>query len=155
MRDSQKPAIPQTYSEWMTTLDALESREHDSEILDVIRQGKLTWQSGAAERFFKRFSGAVNGRMDMASDKFQREMQNAGGHEGRIVCALLSLRREMSFLTQVVKAAAIPKETSEKYCALVRGQADNIQNSLEDSAKRDRTGKLGSIIRNNRVNMID
>lgn len=31
-------------------------------------------------------------------------------------------------------------------------QADNMQKSLEDSAKNDRSGRMSSIVRNHRVN---
>ena len=35
---------------------------------------------------------------------------------------------------------------------MILEQANNIQNSLENSASKDRSGKLSSIIRNNKVN---
>lgn len=154
-RHVKETSPPQTYSEWTAALEVLKSRESDGEILEVMKHGKLEWQSGVADRFFKRFSDVVNARIDFASLRFQREMNHAGGNEGRIVGALLSLRREMSFLTQVVKITAIPEETREQYCGLLREQADKMQQSLEDSAKQDRTGKLASIVRNNKVNVFD
>ena len=46
----------------------------------------------------------------------------------------------------------IPDDERKHYLALVIEQADNMQKSLEDSAKNDRSGRMSSIVRNHRVN---
>lgn len=145
--------IPCAYSEWVTALEILKAKSDDAAILEVLRQGKMNWQSGVAERFFRRLSDVVNYRINNAVDRFQKEMNRAAGQEGPIVFALLSLRKELQFLIQVTNIPAVPSETKEQYCTLMREQANNMQKSLEDSAKRDRSGKLGSIVRNHKINI--
>ena len=113
-----------------------------------MQQGSLEWQSGVADRFSKRLVDAVNARMNTASDKFQRDMSNARGAEGAIVQALLSLRKEMALLAQAVDIPSLPEEYRRQYVQLVLDQANHMQDSLEDSAKKDRSGKLSSIVRN-------
>lgn len=143
---------PHTYADWTKVLDIFKTKQDDTDVLLAMQNGALEWQSGIAERFSKRLVDAVNTRMNGASDKFQRDMSNAHGAEGAIVQALLSLRKEMLFLIQAVNIPALPEEYRRQYVQLVIDQADNMQNSLEDTARKDRSGKMASIVRNHRVN---
>lgn len=145
-------APPHTYSEWVAVLDMLKDKVDDEGVLDAMYQGTIEWQSGVAERFARKLIDVINYRMNSASDKFQREMGRAYGQERSIVQALLALRKEMCFLSKAINLPAIPEKDRQQYHQLVIAQANSMQNSLEDSAKKDRTGKLASIVRNNRVN---
>lgn len=144
--------VPHTYAEWAVVLDMFRNKEDDEAVLAVMKQGTIEWQSGVAERFAKRLIDAVNVRMNAASDKFQKDMSRSQGQERAIVQALLALRKEMAFLTKAIDLPALPEKDRQHYLQLVRSQADNMQKSLEDSAKSDRSGKMGSIVRNHRVN---
>lgn len=143
---------PRTYAEWVPLLDMLKSREDDESVLQAMRQGSIEWQSGVAERFAKKLIDAVNFRMNAASDKFQRDMGRTQGQERAIVQALLSLRKEMRFLAQAIDLPVLPEKDRQHYLQLVVNQAGQMQSSLEESARKDRTGKLASLVRNNRVN---
>jgi len=145
-------APPHTYSEWVTVLDMLKAKSDDEAVLEAMLQGTIEWQSGVAERFAKKLVDVINFRMNSASDKFQKEMGRAYGQERAIVQALLALRKEMCFLSKAINLPAIPEKDRNQYHQLVISQANSMQSSLEDSAKKDRTGKLASIVRNNRVN---
>ena len=144
---------PHTYAEWSAMLQQFERREKDEETLDAMRRGTVEWQSGVAERFSQKLINAVNARMNAASDRFQRDLLHAGGQDGAVIRALLALRREMAFLYAAASLPALPEREREQYGALVREQADNMQKSLEDSARTDRSGKMASLVRNNRVNV--
>lgn len=143
---------PHTYSEWVSVLDIFKARSNDSEVLTAMKNGTVEWQSGVAERFSKRLIDSVNYRMNTASDKFQKEMSRAYGSEGAIVQALLALRKEMSFLVQAIDLPALPEKNRQQYIQLVLDQANNVQKALEDSAQKDRSGKLSSIVRNHKIN---
>lgn len=142
---------PNTYAEWAKILEILKKGTEDEEVLNAMRAGTLSWQSGVAERFTKRLVAAVNHRMDQAQERFDRTIRHGSG-EGAIVQALLDLRKCFGFLVEVMSIPAIPSEYQEKFTAMVRSQADQIQHSLEDSARQDHTGKLLSIVKNNRMN---
>jgi len=148
------PALrpPAIYAEWSELLDKLRKKEGDAEILAAMQSGTIVWQSGVAERFAQKLIDAINARMNAAADKFQKDMGRSNGQEGAIVQALLSLRKEFAFLLNAINLPVIPEKDRAQYCALVRGQADKAQSSLEDSAKKDRTGKMSSIVRNHKVN---
>lgn len=145
-------ATPHIYSEWASILDMFKSKANDEDVLKAMKSGTVEWQSGVAERFAKRLIDAVNFRMNAASDKFQKDLSRAGGSEGAVVQAILGLRKEMMFLAQAIDLPALPKQDRQHYVRLVYEQANAMQKSLEDSAKRDRSGKMSSIIRNHKVN---
>ena len=143
---------PQTYSEWVAAFDILKAKSDDEAVLTAMQSGTIEWQAGVAERFAKKLVDVINYRMNAASDKFQKEMSRSNGQERAIVQALLALRKEMSFLAKAINLPAIPEKDREQYHQLVINQANNMQSSLEDSAKQDRSGKLASIVKNNKVN---
>ena len=143
---------PESYAEWADVLDALASRRNDAEVLSAMQAGTLPWQSGVAERFARRLIDTVNGRMNAATDQFQKNMSRSRGQESLIVQAVLGLRKELQFLARVMDIPVIPEKDRSQYVQMMRKQADQIQKSLEDSARTDRTGKLASIVRNHRVN---
>lgn len=145
-------APPKTYSEWVAVLDMLKAKSNDDDVLSAMQKGTIEWQSGVAERFAKKLIDVINYRMNVASDKFQKEMSRSNGQERAIVQALLALRKEMCFLSKAINLPAIPEKDRQQYYQLVISQANSMQSSLEDSAKKDRSGKLASIVRNNRVN---
>ncbi len=143
---------PHTYTEWVTVLTVLKNKTDDEEVIKKMKAGTVEWQSGVAERFSKRLIDAVNTRMNAASDKFQIDLSRAHGQEGAIVQAILALRKEMAFLAEAINLPALPDKERQYYLNLVLEQANNMQKSLEDSAKHDRSGKLSSIVRNHKVN---
>ena len=144
-------SAPHTYSEWSNVLATFKERVNDTDVLAAMKAGGIEWQSGVAERFSKKLIDAVNVRMNTASDKFQKDM-NRGGNEGAIVQAILALRKEMAFLADAINLPALPDAERQYYVNLVLEQANNMQKSLEDSAKMDRSGKMSSIVRNHKVN---
>lgn len=145
---------PHTYAAWVAVLDMLKDKKNDEEVLKAMQQGSLEWQSGVAERFSRKLIDTINYRMNSATDKFQRDLNRAYGQERVIVQSLLALRKEFSFLSKAINLNVIPEKERHHYYQLVIDQANSIQKSLEDSAKQDRSGKLSSIIRNNRVNAL-
>lgn len=145
-------SAPHTYSEWSNVLTTFKERVNDTDVLAAMKAGGIEWQSGVAERFSKKLIDAVNVRMNTASDKFQKDMNRAGGNEGAIVQAILALRKEMAFLADAINLPALPDAERQYYVNLVLEQANNMQKSLEDSAKMDRSGKMSSIVRNHKVN---
>lgn len=145
---------PHTYAQWLDVLDALKEKRDDGGVLQAMQQGTLEWQSGVAERFTKAYVEAINTRMNASSDRFQLAMSRAGGREQPVVQALLDLRKEMAFLIRVSDVPAIPENQRKQYCQMIKDQADTMQSSLEDSAKKDRSGKLASIVRNHKVNVL-
>lgn len=129
----------------------LKSKGDDEAALKAMKSGTLEWQAGVAERFTQSLAGAVNARMNAASDKFQKDMGRAAGKEGPIVQAIIALRKEMAFLADAMDLPAIPAEDRPKYVRLVREQAEKMQASLDESAKKDRSGKMSGIARSHRL----
>lgn len=144
--------VPHTYAEWAEVLDAFQNKMNDGDTLRAMQQGTLEWQAGVAERFVKRLMDAIIARLNSASDRFQKEIGRARGQESLLTQAILALRKELIFLHQAANLPALPEKERKFSVEFVKEQADKFQASLKQSARSDRSGKLSSIIRNNRVN---
>lgn len=145
---------PHTYAEWVQVLDILQSKTEDKAVLQAMQEGTVKWQAGVAERLTHRLADAVNKRMNMAADRFQQNILHASGQEGPLVQALLSLRHDLAFLYAVADIPAVPEKERTQLRGLVEQQADKMQRSLEDTAQKDRSGKMPSLVRNHRVNIL-
>ena len=139
---------PKIYADWVKVFNILKSGEDDENILALMQEGIVVWQSGVAERFLKRLVEAVNFRLNKATDNFQKSRQT---DENEIIQSLMQLRRELQFVLKTVDLNAIPVKEKTELRNMIINQSNSIQESLEKSAESDRTGKLSSIIKNNKV----
>ena len=139
---------PKIYADWIKVFNVLKSGEDDEAILPLIQEGEIVWQSGVAERFLRKLVDTINFRLNKATDAFQRSHQT---DENEIVQSLMQLRRELQFMLKVVDINAIPVKEKTELRNMIINQSNSIQESLEKSAESDRTGKLSSIIKNNKV----
>ena len=139
---------PKIYADWIKAFDVLKSGEDDEAILPLMQEGEIVWQSGVAERFIRKLVDTVNFRLDKAIDNFQKSHQS---DENEIIQSLMQLRRELQFMLKVVDINAIPVKEKTELHNMIINQSNSIQESLEKSAESDRTGKLSSIIKNNKV----
>ena len=139
---------PKIYADWIKVFNVLKSGEDDEAILPLIQEGEIVWQSGVAERFVRKLVDTVNFRLNKATDAFQRSHQT---DENEIVQSLMQLRRELQFMLKVVDINAIPVKEKTELHNMIINQSNSIQESLEKSSESDRSGKLSSIIKNNKV----
>ena len=139
---------PKIYADWIKVFDILKSGEDDEAILPLMQEGEIVWQSGVAERFLRKLVDTVNFRLNKAIDNFQKSRQS---DENEIVQSLMQLRRELQFILKVVDINTIPVKEKTELRNMIINQLNSIQESLEKSAESDRSGKLSSIIKNNKV----
>ena len=139
---------PKIYADWVKVFDILKSGEDDEVILPLMQEGEIVWQSGVAERFLRKLVDTINFRLNKATDAFQRSHQT---DENEIVQSLMQLRRELQFMLKVVDINAVPVKEKMELRNMIINQSNSIQESLEKSSESDRSGKLSSIIKNNKV----
>ena len=139
---------PKIYADWIKVFNVLKSGEDDETILPLIQEGEIVWQSGVAERFLRKLVDTVNFRLNKAIDNFQKSRQS---DENEIVQSLMQLRRELQFMLKVVDINAVPVKEKMELRNMIINQSNSIQESLEKSSESDRSGKLSSIIKNNKV----
>ena len=139
---------PKIYADWIKVFDILKSGEDDEVILPLMQEGEIVWQSGVAERFLRKLVDTVNFRLNKAIDSFQKSRQS---DENEIVQSLMQLRRELQFMLKVVDINAVPVKEKTELRNMIINQSTSIQESLEKSSESDRSGKLSSIIKNNKV----
>ena len=63
----------------------------------------------------------------------------------------MQLRRELQFILKVVDINTIPVKEKTELRNMIINQSNSIQESLEKNTESDRSGKLSSIIKNNKV----
>ena len=139
---------PKIYADWIKAFNILKSGEDDEVILPLMQEGEIVWQSGVAERFIRKLVDTVNFRLDKAIDNFQKSHRS---DENEIIQSLMQLRRELQFMLKVVDINAIPVKEKTELRNMIINQSNSIQESLEKSSESDRSGKLSSIIKNNKV----
>ena len=139
---------PKIYVDWIKVFDVLKSGEDDEAILPLMQEGEIVWQSGVAERFLRKLVDTVNFRLNKAIDSFQKSRQS---DENEIVQSLMQLRRELQFMLKVVDINTVPVKEKMELRNMIINQSNSIQESLEKSSESDRSGKLSSIIKNNKV----
>lgn len=139
---------PKIYADWVKVFELLKSCEDDENVLNLMQEGTIVWQSGVAERFLKRLVDTINFRLDRATDNFQKARQT---DENEIIQSLMQLRKELQFILKTVDLNAIPVKEKKELRNMIINQSNSMQESLEKSAESDRTSKLSSIIKNNKV----
>ena len=144
---------PKIYIEWVNILNLLKERKNNEEILEKMENGKLEWQDGVAQRFVDKLTQVINYRIKIATDKFSQDLRRGTSNERVTVQSLIALKKEFLFCSRICKIRILPDEIQKKLYELIADQAKNIQTSLENSAKNDRTGKLLSIVRNNKISI--
>lgn len=120
----------------------------------MVRMGTVSWTSGVAERFIQTVSNTIRNRINTAQDIYQRQIKNSKGGDMAVANALSVLTKEYRYLYQLSAALPIPSEYVEQMKKIIQDQANQTYDSLMDSAKADRTGKLASIVRSAGVNKL-
>lgn len=145
---------PANYAEWCDLFDEIVQNVRDDAYIAAVSGGTVSWTSGVAERFVRSAAEMIRQRVDHAQDVYQRQMKNSRGMANQISGALTTLQREYRYVYQLACALPIPPEHRNEISKMVQDQADRTQQSLEDSARADRTGHLTALVRNARVNKL-
>lgn len=144
--------VPHTYNEWMNCLDAFRDEKMESEALYAMMQGSIEWQSGIAERFTKSIFDLIEYKLNIMQNNFNNRISKPAKSNMEIERNLLYARREFKRLMVLSKIKVFPQELCQHIEGYITKTADAMQNSLLDSAKRDRTGVIASLVRKNPVN---
>ncbi|CAG9167395.1 hypothetical protein [Cupriavidus pampae] len=139
---------PDTYAGWSTCLEVFERASEDEAVMQAMNAGSLSWTGGVANLFSERVSGVVNQRLTRIANDISRDLRFAGDH-GVLANAMLNARHKLALLHRFSRCAPFPQALSELVQSQVRGYAEQAQQSLEDTARSDRSGQLATIVRNN------
>lgn len=146
--------IPGSYAEWTQYFNMLKAGTNDAEVIECMEKGSISWTAGVAERFANQLLDVIDHKISNASDKLQRYLDMAGSNETSIVTALTGFRREVVFLKRLASLSAIPEEHRKHFIDQIKQFAANTQKSLEKSAASDRSGRLSSVFKYNRIDNI-
>lgn len=139
---------PCCYADWSVCLETLASGSNDEAVILAMTQGELSWTSGVATLFSERISEAFSSRLQHCAKRLSRNL-SLGADETTLVRALMETRRSLALLHRVALIPVFPSMLREHLCSELKQYAERTHNSLEDSARHDRSGKLASLIRHN------
>lgn len=138
---------PKTYAEWCGCLDIFAEGKDDESIMIIMGQGSIVWQSGVAERIAARVQEVVNLRLSHGSAQFQRNITNCSTLE--LTRSIAALRRLLFLVFRFAKTPAFEGQLQQCLCEQLDVCAARTQDSLEESAKADRSGALLALLRRN------
>lgn len=144
----QRP--PRTYAEWSACLDALAQGSQDEACLTIMRQGELAWSGGVATLFSQRMADEFNARLNRCSEFLNRDLR-IRMDENLVVRAILNARKQLYFLHRLASVESFPDTLRVHLVSEVRRFAERAQQSLENSAESDRSGRLKVLLRNNHL----
>jgi len=142
--------VPRSYIEWSDCLDALERGLDDSAVLDAMGKGTLEWTSGLAEMFSERINATLNVKLTRCADQLSRQLR-VGADEVTLVRALVNTRVILVDLKRLGQLTSLPEILRSHLLDELKKYAQRTQQSLEDSAKSDRSGRLSSLVKNNNI----
>ncbi|KRK65574.1 hypothetical protein FC72_GL000015 [Companilactobacillus tucceti DSM 20183] len=140
-----------TYREWANLFKKFDARENDEQVLEDAKHGTLVWQTGVADRFMKRLTASINKRMNDSVSVFEKQISQSGIPEANFVKSIHQLKDEFETMRNFTNIEAIPTEQRRKLVEMLYESRKDLQSNLEESAKTDQSGKLSSLVRNNRI----
>lgn len=139
---------PRTYLEWVQCLDAIDRNEDIETMVFLAQEGELEWTSGVAERFTTRLCGLIDRKLAHAANKVQVDLDRSSGDEMAITFALLDARKAFQQAYALASLPVLPDPTKTSVRGMVLHAANTMHDSLKESAKRDRSGKMLRLVRN-------
>lgn len=146
---------PKSYAEWINCFDSLKEGTNDEQTILVMEQGSIEWTRGVAERLTDALYETIKHRLNESADRMQKELDRSNGDEARIVKALLSARKRLALMNRVAQLDAFPENVRESMGGILKDYAKSTEQSMMDSAKTDRTGRLRMLIKNNAITQFD
>lgn len=141
---------PGTYAQWSQCLDRLAAGTQDEACLEGMARGQLSWSGGVGPLFAQRLADEFNARLTRCSAHLTRDLRQ-GADEGTVVRAILNARQSLFFLHRLTLVPAFAETLRTHLRDELRKFAERTQQSLEDSAKADRSGRLRLLLQNNNL----
>lgn len=139
---------PLTYAQWSQCLERLAAGLEDEACLAQMGRGQLAWSGGVGPLFAQRLADEFNARLTRCSQRLTRDL-HAGADEGSVVRAIVNARQALFFLHRLAQLPPFADTLRTHLTTEVQGFAQRSQQSLEDSARADRSGRLRLLLQNN------
>jgi ElaB/YqjD/DUF883 family membrane-anchored ribosome-binding protein len=127
--------MPTTYAFWADRLERFS--RGDDRVLSELADATLAWQPGVAERVTSRISQAFSQRLEELRRRLQRDLDTPSGDLGQLGQALSQAKRALSPLVRLTTLPSLPVEVRTHLDAELRRIVEELQESLECSARPD------------------
>ncbi len=137
---------PHSYAEWSRWLDVFASGGDDEAALQAMAAGRLDWTPGVANLFSERMQAVFDRRLKDCGARLDRSFAHSR-HDVDVVRALLDGRRHFALLYRLANLVSLPEVLRSHLRDSLDKVAAQMQQSLEDSARRERADGLLQTLR--------
>lgn len=141
--------IKLSYYEWNDILKKLDDK-FDFDILEDIKLCELDDSPAVVKLFYNRIFEIIKRKLKIIENEFSNLRAN---DEKTLFYFIESTRKKYSLLYKLINIKCVKRYNTELEDMVV-SKFNEIQNSLEESAKNDRTGRMLIFIKNNPVTKI-
>lgn len=136
-------------------MDSLVEEPFNESYINQILNGKFEMTPVMAPKFTQRYGEMLNSLYEKGIDAFQSEFKHTKGMEAAIVKALGTQKSRLKLMIDLCSLEFFTDEIKTSFKDMILKAANQMQSSLEDSVKHDRTGKLLWLIKNNAINRLE
>ncbi|MGG4095452.1 hypothetical protein [Paenibacillus lautus] len=138
-----------TYAEWSNLLDHFLKENDEERIMQDLEAAEIEWTGVVAEKLTRRALEVLEAKFTRTVELLQLELQRARGSEPAIVVALLNTRRRFNYFNRLCHLKAFPATVRESMQQASNKFIEDTQRSLENTAKADRSGVMGNLLKYN------
>lgn len=136
-------------------MDSLVKEPFNEYYISQILDGSFEMTPVMAPKFTHRYGEMLNNLYEKGIDAFQSEFKNTRGMETAIVKALGTQKSRLITMVDLCSLDFFTDEIKSGFKDMIMKAANQMQSSLEDSVKHDRTGQLQWLIKNNAINRLE
>ena len=142
------------YHEWADMIQKLSDEPFNENHISAIKESNFEMTPLLADKFLKQYSVMLNTLFAHGAEAFHGEYGKTNGREEAILMALMTQKKRMKTLAELCALSFFEEELQENLKQIITQAANQMQSSLEDSAKTDRSGRLTYLVKNNAVNRL-
>lgn len=136
-------------------MDSLVEEPFNEYYINQILNGSFEMTPVMAPKFTQRYGEMLNSLYEKGIDAFQSEFKNVKGMETAIVKALGTQKSRLHIMIDLCSLDFFTDDIKTSFKDMILKAANQMQSSLEDSVKYDRTGQLQWLIKNNAINRLE
>lgn len=145
-----------TYYEWITNLEKLKTAPRDEELLKTLYEGKIELVGNISYRFIKHINDVIRTRLKNSLEGILLKMNTIYKDTNALSLEVINIKKELSFSKKIINIPAIPEENKNKFKETLQMFANEINDTLEESASNlDNTGEALLMIKNSKINILE
>lgn len=145
-----------TYYEMINYIEKMKNSPRDDKHIAFLTNHKTHMPGNVLYRFIDHIIDLIRTRLNKALDNFILKIKTTATNENAFSLEILEIKKEINYVISISKCIDIPEENKNKLRQTITNFANEVEQTLENNAKRiDTTGKYLSIIKNHKINNLE